>query len=107
MRDAQGDSVGYPLTKSVEAERPRRRKSLERLNVRSLPALGAFYYIELHCLAFLKALKAAGIDRRVVYEHVLAVLAANKAKSLRVIEPLYCSLFHVVSFLRFQLDELP
>jgi len=76
-----------------------RRLNLQRLNVRCLPALGTLYNVELDCLAFLKALKTAGIDRRVVYKHVLAVLAADKAKALRVIEPLHCSLFHFVSFL--------
>jgi hypothetical protein len=37
--------------------------SLEGLNVFSLPALGAFGYVELHCLALLQALEAARLDR--------------------------------------------
>jgi hypothetical protein len=30
-----------------------------------------------------------------VDENVLAILAADKSKTLSVVEPLYCSLFHV------------
>jgi hypothetical protein len=52
----------------------------------------------LNCLAFLEALEAARIDRRVMNEHILAVLAADKAKPLGIVKPLYCSLFHDVSF---------
>jgi hypothetical protein len=47
----------------------------------------------------LKAFETVRIDRRVVYEYILAVLTADKAKPLGIVEPLYCSLFHVRYFL--------
>jgi hypothetical protein len=34
-----------------------------------------------------------------VYEYILAVLTADKAKPLGIVKPLYCSLFHVDYFL--------
>src|SRR6266436_3952767 len=70
-------------------------KLLERLYVLSLPALRSLGYVELHCLAFLQALEAAGLNGRKMHENVFARLAADKAVALGVIEPLYCSLFHV------------
>src|SRR5438270_4123687 len=72
---------------------------LERLNVRRLPTLGSLHHVELHCLAFLQALEAGRVDRRVVHEHVLTVLTANETKPLGIVEPLHCSLFHVCYFL--------
>jgi hypothetical protein len=42
-----------------------------------------------------------------VYEDIFAVLAADKAKSLCVVKPLHCSLFHDLScsFLSLNLAE--
>jgi hypothetical protein len=80
---------------------------LQRLNVRSLPTLRPLHNVELNGLTLLEALEAAGINRRIVNEYIFTVLAANESKPLRVIEPLYCSLFHVVSFLLLLLIELP
>jgi hypothetical protein len=60
----------------------------------SLKAFGAFYDIECDGLAFLQALEALALDCREMYEDILAAGTAQKAESLRVIEPLYCSLFH-------------
>jgi hypothetical protein len=34
-----------------------------------------------------------------VNKHVLAVLTADEAKTLGIVKPLYCSLFHCVDFL--------
>jgi hypothetical protein len=34
-----------------------------------------------------------------VYEYILAVLTADKAKPLGIVKPLHCSLFHVRYFL--------
>ena len=67
---------------------------LDSLNVLGLPALGAFDYVELNGLTFLEAAETAGLDGRVVNENVFAVLTADEAVALRVIEPLNCSLFH-------------
>src|SRR5437763_3525293 len=65
-----------------------------------MPTLGSLYHIELYSLALLKALKTVRIDRRVVNEHILAVLTADKAKPLGIVKPLNCSLFHVRYFLK-------
>src|SRR5437879_2323372 len=76
---------------------------LDSLNVFGLQALGAFGDAELHRLALLEALESARLDGREMHENVFARLPADKAVALGVIEPLYCSLFHVfctlVSFL--------
>jgi hypothetical protein len=70
-------------------------KSLKRLDVLGLPALGALGYVKLHGLAFLKALETAGLNGGEMDENIFARLAADKAVAFGVIEPLYCSLFHV------------
>jgi len=69
---------------------------LERLDVLCLPALRTFHDVELNSLAFLQATKALRLDRRVMDEYVLAILAADKAKALSVVEPLNGSLLHVL-----------
>jgi len=68
---------------------------LESLNVFGLQALGALGDIELHGLAFLQALETAGLDGGEMHENVFASLTADKTVALGVIEPLYCSLFHM------------
>ena len=68
---------------------------LDSLNVFGLQALGALGDAELYSLAFLQALESARLDGREMHENVFARLAADKAVALGVIEPLYCSLFHV------------
>jgi len=67
---------------------------LQRLYVRSLPALGSLHDVELHGLAFLQTLETTRVDRRVVHEDILTVLARDEAEALRVIEPLHSTLFH-------------
>src|SRR5215831_19930448 len=72
---------------------------LECLDVLCLPALRTLCDFELHCLAFLQALKTARLDRREVHKYIFAILTADKPIALSVVEPLYCSLFHIlVSF---------
>jgi len=71
--------------------------SLQQLHVFCLPAFGAFDDVELHGLAFFQAAKAVALNCREVHEDVFAVLPADKAITLRVIEPLNCSLFHCVT----------
>jgi len=68
--------------------------SLENLNVLSLPALGALNDVELDRLAFLKRTEAVRLDRGEVNEYVLTTLAAQKTKTLSIVKPLDCSLFH-------------
>jgi len=72
------------------------RPALQRLDVFRLPALGALGHVELDGLTFLQALETARLDRREVHENVFACLAADKSVAFSVVEPLYCSLFHVV-----------
>ena len=67
---------------------------LQKLYVLRLPALGPFDYVELDRLAFLQTAEAIRLDRRIVNKYVFAILAADEAVALRVIEPLNCSLFH-------------
>jgi hypothetical protein len=68
---------------------------LDSLNVFGLQALGALGDAELYRLTLLQALESARLDGREMHENVFARLAADKAVALGVIEPLYCSLFHV------------
>ena len=65
----------------------------EWLYILSLPALGTFRNVELHGLTLLQALEPARLNRREVHKNIFATLAADKTISLRVVEPLYCSLF--------------
>ena len=69
--------------------------SLQGLYVFSLPAFGALYDVELNRLAFFQAAKAARLDGGEVYEYIFTILSANKSKPFGVVEPLYCSLFHM------------
>lgn len=68
---------------------------LQHLNVLCLPSFRTFDDVELNWLTFFQAAKTIGLNRGKVNEHVLTVFPGNKAITLRVIEPLYCSLFHV------------
>jgi hypothetical protein len=74
--------------------------TLKRLNIGCLPTFRPLNYIELHRLPLLQALEAARVDRRVMGENVFAVLTADEPKSLGIVKPLHCSLFHLV-FLNF------
>jgi hypothetical protein len=67
---------------------------LQSLDVLCLPALRSFDNAELNGLTFLQSAEAPRLNRGVVDENVLAVLAADETVALRVIEPLNCSLFH-------------
>src|SRR5689334_18199120 len=73
------------------------RVALEHLHVLCLPALGTFDDGELHRLSFLQAAETVGLNCREMDENVLTILTGNKAVTLRVIEPLNCSLFHCVT----------
>jgi hypothetical protein len=73
-------------------------RELNSLNVFSLQSLGSLGHVELDALAFLKALEAARLDGRKVHEDIFAIFAADESKSLSIVEPLNCSLFHCVDF---------
>ena len=70
------------------------RADLDRAYVLCLPALRPFGDRELHGLALLQAAEAARLNGREMHENVFAVLTADKAVALGVVEPLNCSLFH-------------
>ena len=69
--------------------------ALERLYVLCLPALGSLHDVELDRLPFLQAAEALALNRREMNKYILAILPADKAVAFGVVEPLYCSLFHV------------
>ncbi len=69
--------------------------TLECLHVFCLPALWSLGDIELHRLTLLQTLKASRLDGGEMHENVLAILTANKTVAFGIVEPLYCSLFHV------------
>ena len=68
---------------------------LQHLHVFCLPTFRAFDDVESNRLAFFQAAETIRLNGGKVYKHVLTVFPGNKAITLRVIEPLYCSLFHV------------
>jgi hypothetical protein len=68
--------------------------NLRRANVLCLPALGSLHDVELNRLPLLEAAETVRLDGGEMDENVLAILAADKSKTLSVVEPLYCSLFH-------------
>jgi len=74
-------------------------KNLDRAHVLGLPALRPFGHVELHGLAFLQASESAGLNGGEMHENVFASLAADKAVALSVVEPLNCSLFHILVLL--------
>src|SRR2546423_6686475 len=67
---------------------------LGRSNVFCLEAFRPLGDVELDCLAFLQAAKAACLNSRKMHENVVARLAADKAEALSVVKPFHCSLFH-------------
>ena len=69
---------------------------LQQLHVLCLPPLGAFDDVERYRLAFFQAAEAVRLNCGEMDEHVLTILTGNKAITFRVIEPLNCSLFHVL-----------
>src|SRR5213595_3843865 len=72
----------------------RRSDFADVLRLQPLGTLGDF---ELHRVALGEAAEALRLDRREVYEHVWTRLLRDKAKALRVVEPLHLTLSHTVS----------
>ena len=70
---------------------------LDAFDVFCLPALGAFYNVELNLLSFLQAAETIRLDSGEVNKHVLAILTADKTIALGIVKPLYCSCFHDVA----------
>src|SRR5215471_3442098 len=71
--------------------------ALQNLNVLCLPALGAALHFEADRLAFLQRAKTVRLNSRKVHEDVFAVLPGDETKTLGIVKPLHCSLFHCVS----------
>ena len=69
---------------------------LEDLDVLCLPTLRATLHVEADGLAFLQRTEPVRLDGREVNEYVFAVLTRNEAKTFVAIEPLNCSLFHLI-----------
>jgi hypothetical protein len=74
-------------------------RRLDRGNVLCLPALGALGDVELNALALLEGAETVRLNRGVMDEYVLAVVTAEKSKTLSVVKPLDCALFHDVLLL--------
>src|SRR5581483_9852956 len=91
-KEANGFSIRLCLLTSTS-------EKLDRPYVLGLPALWAFGHVELHCLTFLQAPESTGLNGGKMHENVLPCLAADKAIPLGVVEPLNCSLFHILVLL--------
>src|SRR5579864_4059979 len=69
---------------------------LERLDALCLPPLGSLYDGKLNRLALFQAAETVSLNCREVNEDILAVLPADESITLRVVEPLHCTLFHML-----------
>ena len=69
---------------------------LQRDDVLCLQPLRTLLDDELHRLTLFQAAETVALDRREVYEYILAVLARDESVSLSVVKPLHSSLFHVL-----------
>src|SRR5271167_4429489 len=72
------------------------RPLLDPRHVACLRTLLTVDNLELDLIAFLQTLISIGVDRAVVHEYIrMTIVAADKAKAFRIIEPLHGSLqFH-------------
>src|SRR5213080_1073613 len=99
-RGAAGSCAQYKAPKRNGPGEPgpvtcdQRRSDLA--DVLRLQALGTLSDLELHRIALGKAAEALSLDRREVDEHVRTRLLRDKAKALRVVEPLHLTLCHTV-----------
>lgn len=71
------------------------RAELKGANFLGLQAFLTLGYFELHTLSFRQAAKAVGLNGGMMDENVLTALALDETKTLGIVEPLYCSLFHL------------
>jgi hypothetical protein len=68
---------------------------LEGANFFGLQTLLALSHLEFHTLPFGKTAEAVGLNGGVMDEYVLTALALDKTKTLGIVKPLHCSLFHL------------
>lgn len=74
---------------------PKGSTQLHGANVLSLQTLGSLDDFELNRLAFCQRTEARGLYCGVVNEYITTtVCTADKTKTLSVVEPLNCALFH-------------
>src|SRR5271167_2997463 len=78
--------------------------ALDASDVFGLESLRTLHHFELDSLTLVEALVALALDRREMYEYILAGLTADKAIALCCIKPLDGTVFHCVS-LFFRLRE--
>ncbi len=71
-------------------------EKLQHLDVFCLPPFGTFDDVKLDWLAFFQTAKTIRLNGREMNEYIFTIFPRDKAITLRVIEPLHCSLFHVV-----------
>src|SRR5688572_29686302 len=64
-------------------------RQLHRLDLVRLQPLLSLHDDEGHLLAFLQALEALALDRAEMHEHVIAILAADEAEALGIVEPFH------------------
>jgi hypothetical protein len=70
-------------------------------NVCGLLTLGAGRDVETDALAFLQGLETLPLNRREMYEEILATtIGGNKAEALRIVEPLHGTCCHVLNVLK-------
>jgi len=72
------------------------RLRLENLNAFRLQAFGSLDHAELDRLAFLQGAKTARLDGGEMHEYIFAGLTGDKTKTLGIVKPLHCTLFHFV-----------
>src|SRR2546428_13868958 len=72
------------------------RERSDLSNVLRLQTLGTLGDLELHRVALGEAAEALRLDRCEVDEHIRTRLLRDKAKALRVVEPLHFALCHTV-----------
>ena len=68
-------------------------RALHTFDVRRLQTLGAFFNFKAHPGALFESTISIALDRREVYEHVLAAFALDESVTFGGVEPLYRSLF--------------
>jgi hypothetical protein len=71
-------------------------EALQHLHVLCLPSFWTFDDIERHRLALFQAAETIRLNGGEVNKNVFTIFPGDKAIALRVIEPLHCSLFHVL-----------
>lgn len=70
---------------------------LDACHVCGLKPFRTLCYFESHAITFSKGFEAITCDSGEVAEYILATFLLKKSKTLAVIEPFYCSVYHVLT----------